>query len=95
MSKREQIQEEALTIAKENNRVGLAVSMGVGKTYIGLMHMDWYLKNVNPDARFLVVAPKKSIFTSWFNDMDKFKLCLLYTSPSPRDGLLSRMPSSA
>ena len=25
----------------------------------------------------------------------KFKDCLLYTSPSPRDGLLSRMPSSA
>ena len=23
------------------------------------------------------------------------KPCLLYTSPSPRDGLLSRMPSSA
>ena len=23
------------------------------------------------------------------------KVCLLYTSPSPRDGLLSRMPSSA
>ena len=26
---------------------------------------------------------------------DKYKTCLLYTSPSPRDGLLSRMPSSA
>ena len=25
----------------------------------------------------------------------KDMLCLLYTSPSPRDGLLSRMPSSA
>ena len=25
----------------------------------------------------------------------RFKSCLLYTSPSPRDGLLSRMPSSA
>ena len=25
----------------------------------------------------------------------EFKHCLLYTSPSPRDGLLSRMPSSA
>ena len=24
-----------------------------------------------------------------------FITCLLYTSPSPRDGLLSRMPSSA
>ena len=31
--------------------------------------------------------------------MDKKKIkayiCLLYTSPSPRDGLLSRLPSSA
>ena len=26
---------------------------------------------------------------------DQRKSCLLYTSPSPRDGLLSRMPSSA
>ena len=26
---------------------------------------------------------------------DIFITCLLYTSPSPRDGLLSRMPSSA
>ena len=24
-----------------------------------------------------------------------YSICLLYTSPSPRDGLLSRMPSSA
>ena len=27
--------------------------------------------------------------------VDGFLSCLLYTSPSPRDGLLSRMPSSA
>ena len=26
---------------------------------------------------------------------DEIIACLLYTSPSPRDGLLSRMPSSA
>ena len=26
---------------------------------------------------------------------EKARGCLLYTSPSPRDGLLSRMPSSA
>ena len=25
----------------------------------------------------------------------EYSFCLLYTSPSPRDGLLSRMPSSA
>ena len=28
-------------------------------------------------------------------DPDMVYACLLYTSPSPRDGLLSRMPSSA
>ena len=33
------------------------------------------------------------LISSW-ND-HWLKLCLLYTSPSPRDGLLSRMPSSA
>ena len=27
--------------------------------------------------------------------LDRNRICLLYTSPSPRDGLLSRMPSSA
>ena len=29
------------------------------------------------------------------NDLDKDKICLLYTSPSPRDRQKSRMPSSA
>ena len=28
-------------------------------------------------------------------NIDIRNICLLYTSPSPRDGLLSRMPSSA
>ena len=28
-------------------------------------------------------------------DIEWCNFCLLYTSPSPRDGLLSRMPSSA
>ena len=28
-------------------------------------------------------------------DFGKFKYCLLYTSPSPRDKTVSRMPSSA
>ena len=27
--------------------------------------------------------------------VELYQICLLYTSPSPRDGLLSRMPSSA
>ena len=34
-------------------------------------------------------------FSSQINGLLQFLSCLLYTSPSPRDGLLSRMPSSA
>ena len=35
--------------------------------------------------------------SSFIDDLgaDSLDTCLLYTSPSPRDGLLSRMPSSA
>ena len=35
------------------------------------------------------------IFDQGLGDMFVVRTCLLYTSPSPRDGLLSRMPSSA
>ena len=37
--------------------------------------------------------PGGSFFIS--HELDEHWSCLLYTSPSPRDGLLSRMPSSA
>ena len=38
----------------------------------------------------------KESFDITLIDQDGDRLrCLLYTSPSPRDGLLSRMPSSA
>ena len=63
----------------------------------------------NPDRTIRSV--KRHMGTSWAVDIDgkdytaqeisarilgKLKRdCLLYTSPSPRDGLLSRMPSSA
>ena len=41
----------------------------------------------------LVMGQKQSeIFDYYY---DKYKNCLLYTSPSPRDSNLSRMPSSA
>ena len=37
---------------------------------------------------------KVSLHMKFISDI-KLNSCLLYTSPSPRDGLLSRMPSSA
>ena len=44
------------------------------------------------------LGTRKGVFYKLSNEgrLDYIKkTCLLYTSPSPRDGLLSRMPSSA
>ena len=38
---------------------------------------------------------ENAITAAYFADAELNIVCLLYTSPSPRDGLLSRMPSSA
>ena len=43
-------------------------------------------------------SERESIYEEYYGQLeDKGRIypCLLYTSPSPRDGLLSRMPSSA
>ena len=65
---RNDVQEKALDIAIGNKRCGLGMSMGIGKTRVGLQHM---IKNYNPMVSYLVVAPKKSIFNSWDQEMVK------------------------
>src|SRR5680860_1616567 len=45
--------------------------------------------NENPEVSQLSAATRR-----WSKAVDGGSACLLYTSPSPRDGLLSRMPSS-
>ena len=47
--------------------------------------------------KYIGIDPGKSggITVIHGKDVKAYKCCLLYTSPSPRDGLLSRMPSSA
>jgi len=65
---REKIQQEALTAVLSCARAGLHVSMGVGKTYIGLQ----YINKIG--GKVLVVAPKLTIFESWKNDSEKFNM---------------------
>ena len=72
MSKREIIQQEALDMAIKHKRCGLGISMGVGKTLIGLKYIDHFRKDNK--LRVLVVAPKLSIFESWKDDGTKFDI---------------------
>ena len=54
-----------------------------------------YSKN---GKRWKKVRRNKFVYKGYLvkvNADSSVKYCLLYTSPSPRDGLLSRMPSSA
>ena len=45
----------------------------------------------NQEAREFIIVTRDDLVKAISHN----SLCLLYTSPSPRDGLLSRMPSSA
>ncbi len=73
MNKREEIQQEALDIAIKHKRCGLGISMGVGKTLIGLKYLDYY-HGKGEKVRVLIVAPKLSIFDSWRSDAEKFNI---------------------
>ena len=48
MNKREEIQQEALDIAIKHKRCGLGISMGVGKTLIGLKYLDFLTSVIIP-----------------------------------------------
>jgi superfamily II DNA or RNA helicase len=72
LSKREQIQKDALDAMEGKHRSSIAVSMGVGKTLVGLKHMK--KEYDNGKRKFLVVAPNLPIFDSWKNDANKFGL---------------------
>ena len=61
--------------------------------------VDWELKKFHGDE---FTTNHGSTYNAYLIQEEKNVLidsvwipCLLYTSPSPRDGLLSRMPSSA
>ena len=46
-------------------------------------------------VRDVVLLEAQTLAHAKASSYGETRICLLYTSPSPRDGLLSRMPSSA
>jgi len=68
------------------------IVMGV----LNLSPESFYQGSVYDNAKKLELAIKNMINNgAAILDLGARSTCLLYTSPSPRDGLLSRMPSSA
>lgn len=68
---KDQVQEECLAAVLPHYRCGAGVSMGMGKTLIGLKHMT---HNYTDYARFLVVAPKTTIIDTWKEEAIKYNL---------------------
>ena len=66
--------------------------------------LNGFYQNSSKNDSIEVIKSDEEVIEIKFSDGSKinfgfnesiYKNCLLYTSPSPRDGLLSRMPSSA
>ena len=68
---------------------------------IGLGDVTGELINANLSIQAKLICREETVlcgtqwFTEAFKQLDPNISCLLYTSPSPRDATLSRMPSSA
>ena len=64
---------------------------GIETVVVNAVHRNWIFVKVVTDQPGLWGWGEATL--EW--KTRAIKGCLLYTSPSPRDGLLSRMPSSA
>ena len=69
------------------------VKLGKSKNVMNALYKGFVVSAV---ASLVILWPVTDHVIGFTNDYTiNDKTCLLYTSPSPRDGLLSRMPSSA
>jgi superfamily II DNA or RNA helicase len=71
ITKKDSIQEQALTEIEKHNRCGVAISMGVGKTRIAIKHI---VKNYNPFIKVLIVIPKWPIKKTWMDELTLMNL---------------------
>ena len=79
------LQEARVDMLRAHGRGPEALAEGL----VVVRHEVTYLKPLNFDFRPVSIE-------CWVTEVRAATFtCLLYTSPSPRDGLLSRMPSSA
>ena len=86
------------TIVRNLSRLVSGRTNHNGKTHVCPYCLHCFYFKHTLDTHILNCAIHKPQVITFPEEEDAFlsyKACLLYTSPSPRDGLLSRMPSSA
>ena len=94
----EEIVKEEIVVTKEATPDNLVYQMVSFSSYLYQLNTQAHLLHLNVEcSNFLAIHEfLKAQYEQHIEDFDIVsELCLLYTSPSPRDGLLSRMPSSA
>ena len=91
--------ENIMSWLDKNNKGNLKKSHGI---IIGIGYTQWSEDNNTVNANIALSSSNdysylvyKEFEIKYDTTMTGSHICLLYTSPSPRDGLLSRMPSSA
>ena len=86
----EALLDEATELEREHIKDALRLppeELAFNELFDGKLRLVIDYKPLDPDS------PLGKFYRMWVQM--GYEVCLLYTSPSPRDGLLSRMPSSA
>ena len=92
--------DSSLVVVRANDRVGYEITDSVYVSFSGNqkrdfeldLDIDWSSQNIDDTVLFTMSFNLPLIKTEFKVDV---LICLLYTSPSPRDQRGSRMPSSA
>ena len=73
-----QVRSEALDILRKKKRAGVGISMGVGKTRLGLEHFQLVVNKFKETklipAKGLIVAPTKKIIQGWKDEAKKWDM---------------------
>ena len=84
-----------LTVKKKEIDTEISCLQSESKKLSKLIGQE-FSKSQNNDSQELNILKKKgNYYRTRISEYEEKKSCLLYTSPSPRDRYISRMPSSA
>ena len=98
MSTSTNLQSKTALITGGSKGIGLGIAEAMARQHMKVAITSRHFDEAQAAAKHLISLGAESALAIECDVRDfdaQQNACLLYTSPSPRDGLLSRMPSSA